>query len=234
MPSLDVSYPEFRLALIERYGLPRALNTGREPFEALVATVLGKALDGPKLNAALDALRDDGLLDPQTMAAAAMDEITEALTSAGLRAPRAVLAPLPRLARWLDELHHGSIEELTGLSSRVATEQIREELSAINGLGPVTADAALLHAFGRPTYPLDRATYRVLARHGWIEPEATREEAREVIESLAPDEPGELARLWVWFAQIGKDHCRSSAPRCERCPLRPYLPQTGPVDSSED
>ncbi len=230
MPALDESYPAMSAALADRYGRPELPSAGLDPFEALVATVLDRALDPGKRDAVVMALRDEGLLEPQALAEADPVEAEEALRSAGLVINRTALAPLRRLARWLVDLHHGSADALSGVESGVSAERLREELRTLNGVGPATADAVLLFALRRPVYPLDRATYRVLARHGWIDADAGYDEARDAVERLDPGDPVALARLSVWFEKVGREFCRAGAPRCERCPLRPFLPESGPVD----
>ncbi len=32
---------------------------------------------------------------------------------------------------------------------------------------------------------------------------------------------------------IGQKFCRVQVPKCEKCPLRPFLPEGGPIDPSE-
>lgn len=233
MPSLDESFPEIRDALADRYGRPEPSTAGLDPFEAMVATMLDRALDPKKRDATLIALRDEGLLEPHALAGADTAEVEDALRSAGLAVSRAALTPLRRLVQWLVERHQGSADELAGHESTVSADELREELRALNGVGPATADAILLFALRRPVYPLDRATYRVLARHGWVEADATYDEARDVVERLGADDPATLVRLSDWFERVGLEFCRAGAPRCERCPLRPFLPANGPVDPNE-
>lgn len=230
MPAPDESYPALRDALARRYGLPRPPAEGLDPFEAVVATALDRVLEPRKRDAALAALRDEGLLDPQALAECDPTELDDSLKSAGVAVARNGLGPLRRVARWLVERHHGAADELAGADGPVSTAQLREELVAINGVGPATADAILLAALNRPVYPLDRATYRVLARHGWIDADAGYDEARDVVERLAPDDPKALAELSAWFDRLGRDHCRASVARCDRCPLQPFLPEGGPID----
>lgn len=230
MTSPDESFPLIHDALVERYGLPEPTTAGLDPFEAMVATLLDRALAPNKRDAALAALRDEGLLDPQALAEADPVEAEDALKAAGVSVARAGLAPLRRLSRWLVELHHGSAEDLADREGPVSSERLREELLAVNGIGPATADALLLFALRRPVYPVDRATYRILARHGWIDPDAGYDEARAVVERLAPDDPETLARVSLWFDRVGRDACRAGVARCERCPLRPFLPEGGPID----
>lgn len=230
MPALDESYPAFRDALADRYGRPESPAAGLDPFLALVTIVLDRVLDPKKRDAVVTVLRDEGLLEPQALAEADPVEAEEALRSAGLTVNRTALAPLRRLARWLVDLHHGSADALAGPDSEVSAERLREELLTLNGIGPATADALLLYALRRPVYPLDRPTYRIFARHGWIDAEASYDEARDVVERLDPGDPAALDRLSVWFVKVGREFCRAGAPKCERCPLRPFLPESGPID----
>lgn len=226
MPSLHEDFPDVREALALRYGAPAGHGVPTDPFEALVAIIL----EGPKRDVALAALRDNGLLEPQALSEADPAEVEEALRGAGLKVVRATLVSLQRVARWLVELHHGSADDLAGADSPVSSEQLRDELRAIRGIGATTADAILLFALRRPVYPLDRPTYRVLVRHGWLDTGSEYDEARDVVERLAADEPVELTRLAWWFERLGKDYCRASAAKCESCPLRPFLPEAGPIE----
>ncbi|MBY0398158.1 MAG: endonuclease III [Thermoleophilia bacterium] len=220
-------------ALTARYGKPAPPSAGLESFEALVVTILDRALDPPKRDAAVAALRDAGLLDPQALAESDPAEAVEALRSAGVKIPDRGLAPLNRVARWLVDRHRGDADALAGPDGRPSTEQLRDELTAINGVGPATADALLLFALRRPVYPLDRPTYRILVRHGWADESTGYDEAREVVERLAPDDPVLLARLSAWFQRVGRDACTASVAKCDRCPLRPFLPEGGPIEPSE-
>ena len=158
---------ELRDVLADRYGRPTPITEGLDPFEALVAVVLDRAMDARKRAIAIDALREEGLLTPQALAEADPAEIEQALRALKI-APKA-LVPLRRTARWLVELHHGDADALVGNESGVSTSQLRDELTGLNGVGATSADALLLFALNRPVYPLDRPTYRIFARDGWID-----------------------------------------------------------------
>lgn len=230
MPAPDESIAAIRDALTDRYGRPEPPAEGLDPFEAVLSVALDRAVEARKRDRVLEALREEGLIEPQGLAEADPEELDEVLRSAGLTLRRGTLAPLRKLARWVVDLHHGSLDELAGTGGAVSTFELRDELRAVNGVGPASADAILLFALGRPVYPLDRASYRILARHGWIDPDASYEEAREVVERLAPDDPETLAELSAWFERLGRDHCRATVARCEKCPLKPFLPERGPID----
>ena len=54
-----------------------------------------------------------------------------------------------------------------------AQDELREELLALKGIGPETADSILLYALQKPVFVVDAYTVRALGRHGFIEPDAT-------------------------------------------------------------
>ena len=61
------------------------------------------------------------------------------------------------------------------------TARLRRELTALSGIGQAKADAILLFGLGRPVYPVDRGTYRILVRHGWIDPSADYDEVSQLL-----------------------------------------------------
>jgi endonuclease-3 related protein len=221
MPSLADSYPGLVEALTERYGSPAPEADEPDPFAAVLAAFLARSIEPRKARAALAGLRDAGLLDPEALAEADPAEVAEAIKGAGVRLAPKGLRPLQRLARWAADRGADSLRE-------GPTESLREELRAINGVGPSGADAILLSGLGRAVYPVDRASFRILLRHGWLDSSADYEEARDVVEQLAADEPAALARLSAWMERVGVEFCRPGVAKCERCPLRPFLPEGGP------
>ncbi len=231
MPTLDESYPTIVAALDARYGSPAEFRDDLDPFEAMVAVILGRSVEPRKVDVALTVLRDAGLLDPGPLAEADEIEIGDLFREGKAPLSARATAPIRRLARLLVDRHGGSAEPLR--RGMPPTDPLREELAGINGIGPAMADAILLFALRRGTYPVDRATYRVLVRHGWLEPSDDYDEARAVVERILPDDPDGLARLSLWMERIGRDYCRVGSPRCDHCPLRPVLPEGGPREPGD-
>ncbi len=190
----------------------------------MAAFLAGQGKDR-ELNTVLGSLAEAGLLaDPDAFATAEPAEIAAAWTHTNKPPSVRTLRTLQRIASWI--VQHGGFEALESLP----TEELREGLRALNGVGPAGADAILLHALKRPVYPVDRATYRILLRHGWIDASADYDEARDLVESLAPGESAALADLGGWFERVGAVYCRASIAKCEHCPLRPFLPEGGPIE----
>lgn len=226
MPTLAQSYPGMIVALAERYGYgePGPAAGEANPFAAMIAVALAEMIDARHAKLAVEALGEEDLLEPEALAAADSFELTEITKQA-----RAALSPkavrtLQTLARWLVKEHDGSAEALAD----VPTERLRDDLRGLSGIGAATADAILLFALGRPAYPVDRATYRILMRHGWLDPGAEYDEARDTVEQLGAGDATALACLSSWLERVGREACRPSVAKCDRCPLRPFLPPDGP------
>jgi len=225
-------------ALLGHYGpLPRPGGQGgpevdEGPFGAIARVAIGLVADARATDAALAALRGAGLLEAEALSKASPAEVEDVLKGGRVRLAARSLGPLRKLAAWA--AGGGLGDEAGGdggESDAPSTESLREEWRSINGVGPATADALLLFALGRPSYPVDRATYRVFVRHGWLDPSADYDEARGSAEGLAPGDPATLALVAPAMTRLGRDFCKAGTPRCERCPLRPWLPDGGPREA---
>lgn len=224
---------ESRLAILEalhrEYGPlpppgagPPPLKQDQTAFEAIVRAGLGLVTDLKIVSAAFEALANAGLLDPEALAGANPLEVDDIFQQAKVRLAAKALKPLQRIARWFERHDDQNLEQLS-------TEAIRDDWRALNGVGPASADALLLFGLARPTIPVDRSSYRILVRHGWLDPSSDYDEARSVLESIAPEDAQGLGQLALGLEKLGRDYCKVSAPKCDRCPLRPLLPEGGPV-----
>ncbi len=241
MPTLDDAFDTVHSALVARFGLPpRSLCEGLGPFEALCAVLLERTVGPQKAVAVLDGLRESELLSPEELASADVIEIVSAVADKRVAVSAGALSPLHGFACWLMQHHDGHIAAL--FDPHRSMEWLRGELASIKGIGMAGADAALLFALKRPTYPVDRATYRVLVRHGWLDPTASYEEARDKLLDCASssgytlderDLSGNeflaecLMQLAHGMEQVGRRYCKAAAARCDDCPLESLLPEGG-------
>ena len=225
---------ESRLALLEaldrQYGpLP---PPGAGPvaaggvFERIVRVALALEAEPKVASAAFDALRDAGLIEAGAIASADPLEFDDVFRHGHIRLTSKALGPLRGIARWA--AGRGLVDEGW---AELSTEAIRDAWRRMNGVGQATADAILLFALGRPTIAVRQASYRILARHGWLDPSSDYDEARSTLESIAPDDPNRLGQLELALAKLGRDYCKPAAPRCDQCPLLPLLPEGGPVEA---
>jgi endonuclease-3 related protein len=223
MPSPIDAYPTMVAALEHFYGPPLPSGERRAPFEAAVALALSRGGNSGRAEKALGVLSRSGMLTPKTLAEAEPAEILDLFRESRVTVPAHSIPLVKRLARWFAQ------QEEEGSPRGRSQEALRGELRAIRGIGPALADGILL-AMGHASPPVDRGTYRVLVRHGWIDPTCEYDEAGELLKRMAGEEPGQVALLSEWLRRVARQFCGLKAPRCAACPLLCVLPPEGPVE----
>ena len=90
---------------------------------------------------------------------------------------------LKKFIWFLDKNYDGSLDRMFARP----TSELREELLALHGVGPETADSILLYAGNHSVFVVDAYTRRILDRHGILPEKSAYEEIRELFqESLRP------------------------------------------------
>jgi endonuclease-3 related protein len=209
--------------LLAAFG-PQHWWPGDSPLEVLVGAVLVQNTSWNNVERAIANLRDAGLMSPHALYDLPFAELAELIRPAGYFQVKA--KRLRNLLKFVIDQYGGSLDEMF----QASLPTLREQLLAVHGIGPETADAILLYAGGLPTFVVDAYTHRVLARHGWIGYDAGYHEIKDHFEtSLPPDAPlyNEYHALLV---RVGKDFCRRTTPKCEACPLAELLPSGGIVE----
>lgn len=234
MAAFAESFPAIQRVLAEQYGRPESVFEGLSEFERVIAAgVLGSnPADRRRSSAVARALDRAGLSRPEVLAEAELIEIADALQEEGVQLSLKAIAVLRQLARWYaDEFPDRA--ELEGKNDKSGGDaeaaRLREGLVRRNGIGPARADAILL-ALGFAVYPVDRGTFRVLVRHGWIDASASYGEASELLSQQLKHDPKEIAALAQGMAQVGRRFCKIKVPQCQACPLAPFLPERGPLE----
>ncbi len=235
MAALAESFPGIKNVLAQHCGRPESALEGLAKFERVIAAgVLGPGLAHPRRSSAIViALDRAGLGRLEVLSEAELFEISDALNDGGVRLPTKAVAVLWRLARWLTVEFPNFVEfegqDDHGGHAGAEAARLREELAAQNGIGPARADAILL-ALGFAVYPVDRGTFRILVRHGWIEASASYDEARELLSRQLGHSPTEIETVAHGMTEVGRRFCKPSAPVCQACPLAPFLPERGPLE----
>jgi endonuclease-3 related protein len=224
MSSFSASFNSLVSALAQHYGPFDRPEPSGIPFTSLATVFLERSLGRAKAEQAIVTLEDAGLLEPSALASADLTEVRDILQGRGVGVQPKDLAPLLRIADWLSRFENDS-RDLESSS----TSDLQEELVGLKGIGQTTADALLLFGLHRPSYPVDRASYRILVRHGWSDPTVDYPEVRDLIVQAAEADSELLANLSHWLEKVGREYCRASLPRCERCPLCSLLPEGGPL-----
>lgn len=203
-------------SLFKSFG-PQGWWPGHTRFEVIVGAILTQNTAWSNVEKAIKNLKAAGLLKPDTMHKADLKALSEAIRPAGYFNIKA-----KRLKNFLDYLfreYGGNIDKFLDKKNN----GLREELLAVNGIGPETADSILLYAGRFPEFVVDAYTRRIFSRHKLAGEETGYEELKSLfMENLAPDE-----RLFneyhALIVKTGKDFCRTKNPLCGDCPLKGFL-----------
>ncbi len=209
--------------LLDAFG-PQHWWPARSPLEVLVGAVLTQNTNWQNVEKAIDNLRRADLLGPHALCNLPSEELQELIRPAGyfrIKARR-----LRSLLTFLVERYDGSLEAMfsTNLS------ELREQLLAVHGIGPETADSILLYAGELPVFVVDTYTHRVLARHGWIAFDADYHEIQDYFQSSLPENVALYNEYHALLVRVGRDYCRKKNPQCGVCPLAELLPDGGPLE----
>lgn len=122
----------------------------------------------------------------------------------------------PRRALWL---HRAAVEIADRHGDRVPSGI--DELLALTGIGPYTARAVAVFAFGERHPVVDTNTRRVLARAVHGRAAAGMPAAADLVdmEALLPEGRAEAAAVNAAAMELGAVVCTARAPRCAECPI---------------
>lgn len=209
-------------ALRDAYG-ERNWWPAETPFEVILGAYLTQATAWRSVERSIANLRAADLLTVEGIRAIAEEDLRELIRPSGFVLRKA--ASIQAFVHFLDEHYSGSLERL----AQQPTAALRPQLLALPGVGQETADAILLYALGHPVFVVDEYTRRVVTRHGLASANARYAELQTLGErTIADEDRAKQARhaneLHALLVEVGKQHCGPS-PRCEGCPLQPFLPK---------
>lgn len=200
--------------LLGHYG-PQCWWPARTRLEVMAGAILTQRTRWPVAAAAVARLRRARCLSWPRFAKVGEEALTKLVRPCGDHVSKA--RRLVALGACLRRA--GGPARLAGLE----TAALRAQLLGVQGVGPETADAILLYAYGRPVFVADAYSIRLLSRIGWLGRERASARYAAVHEWVTASMAGRAADLGELHALIvahGKDHCRAR-PRCGGCPLAP-------------
>lgn len=197
---------------------------GRTPFEIIVGAILVQNTNWVNAASAIANLRQARLLTPSAVERVPKAKLARLIRSSGYFRQKA--SKLKAFVTFLRREYRGSLAAMF----RTPTVTLRQQLLAVHGIGPETADSILLYAGNHPVFVVDAYTRRILQRHGLATGKESYEELRGLFEKSLPNDPQLFNEFHALIVRTGKLHCRSRAPLCSQCALHPFLPQ--PVEGS--
>jgi endonuclease-3 related protein len=166
--------------LLEAWG-PQHWWPAHTPFEVIVGAFLTQNTAWTNVERALANLRSANRLSVDGIRQAPLSDLEQLIRSSGYFRQKA--KRLKAFVAFLDQHYFGSLDQLFARP----TNELREELLALNGVGPETADSILLYAGNHPVFVVDAYTRRILERHKILPAKAHYEEIRQLFErALSP------------------------------------------------
>ena len=197
--------------LFKQWG-PQHWWPGDTQFEIIVGAILTQNTNWTNVEKAITNLNAAHVLNPHALHTMASEQLAELIRPAGYF--RIKTQRIKNLLTWLFESAGG---DLLLLEAR-HTDSLREELLAIRGIGPETADSILLYAFNRPVFVVDTYSARLAVRHGLIESPFGYEELQDLFQSNLPEDVQLYNEYHALIVKTGKDFCKPK-PKCDKCPL---------------
>jgi endonuclease-3 related protein len=197
---------------------PQSWWPARTPFEVIVGAILTQNTSWTNVERAIGNLRAAKLLAPRAILRAPTARLARLIRSSGYFRQKA--KKLKAFVRFLQEDHGGSLARMF----RTPTAELRNKLLGVHGIGPETADSILLYAGKHPVFVVDAYTRRILERHGHSALGESYESIQERFHGSLPRAVSLFNEYHALIVRTGKDWCRPHSPRCEQCPLSPFLP----------
>jgi len=190
----------------------------QSPFEVALGAILTQNTNWSNVEKAIANLRRHDLLDPVHLRLARPEVIEECIRPSGFFRQKA-----KKLQNFLDFLDRERAVDMKDLAL-LGTVELRERLLTVKGIGPETADSILLYALNRPVFVVDAYTARICNRHGLVPEDVDYDELQELFMSHLPERVEQFNEYHALLVRVGKEWCRKREPRCDACPLQPYLP----------
>jgi endonuclease-3 related protein len=195
----------------------------------MVGAVLTQNTSWRNVEKAIANLSQLGLLTPEAIAAAPEDILCQALRPSGYyNVKKERLLSLIRLV--LKNGKGGDKPEL--LDWPLA--QLRQELLAVKGVGPETADSIALYAADKPSFVVDVYTRRLISRHGLALGTEPYEDIRAWFMKNLVNDVSLFNEYHALIVAVGHKLCGPKRAGCQLCPLGqdPFLEPSAAVQPS--
>jgi len=202
--------------LLEAYG-PQHWWPGQTPFEVMVGAILTQSTSWSNVEKAITNLKQAGALSPQSIRNLPQSTLAGLIRPSGYYNAKA--NKLKALVAWLsnagDNLERAFDKD---------TATLRQELLAIYGIGPETADSILLYAAARPIFVIDAYTRRTFCRLGVISGAESYAIIQQLFMGNLPADETLYNEYHALLVRLGKEFCRPT-PRCGLCGLEGLCPK---------
>ena len=210
--------------LLDAFG-PQGWWPAETPFETMVGAILTQNTAWTNVERAMGRLKAAGALDARTMLDMPACEMETLIRSAGTF--RVKTRRLKAFLAFFVGRYGADVVRMKD----APTGRLREELLAVQGIGPETADCILLYALDKPSFVVDAYTRRVFGRLGLIDRALDYHDVQRRFEAALPADTVVYNEYHALIVALGKRVCLPR-PRCGQCVLNTICEtggQDGPV-----
>lgn len=197
--------------LLEAYGEPD-FTPETSPVDELIWTILSANTNDTNSGRAFRQLKATFGDDWDAVRTADLDEIKEAIRTAGMYNQKA-----PRIVSTLEAIKADRGTYTLDHVAVMPVDQALAYLTALPGVGHKTASIVLLFSFGMAAFPVDTHIQRISQRLGISDANASPEKIKGIWEELLPGET--YLALHINLITHGREVCVARKPRCVRCAL---------------
>ena len=199
-------------ALYAHYG-PQGWWPGDTQFEMMVGAILTQNTNWQNVEKAINNLKQAKMLNAKAVHNMPEGELAELIRPSGyfnIKAKR-----LKSFIEYFMERYGGSVARM----KKAGCEKLRDEILAVKGVGPETADSILLYALGCPVFVVDAYTKRIFSRHGFFPENADYHEVQRYFMDRIPKDVKLYNEYHALIVRLAKDRCMKKAGKCELCLL---------------
>lgn len=196
------------LLLEKEYGIPRRTRPGN-PLDILIETILSQNTNDRNRDKAYRRLKTRFPRWEDTLQARTKT-IASAIRQGGLAEQK---------AKRIHEILHWIKKEEGKLSlsflRKMDSEEIKETIGPLKGVGPKTLHCLLLFGLGREAFPVDTHIHRIGKRLGFIPERMDAEKAHEWMIPLIPKKKS--LSLHLNLIRFGRSFCKARNSLCDIC-----------------
>lgn len=173
------------------------------PFEVIIGAVLTQQTKWENVELAIHNLKNRGLIEPETLCAADIEELEKLIRCTGFYRQKALR--LKNISNFFNDN--------PGILEKPAME-LRNILLGLNGVGEETADSIILYAANKPKFVIDAYTKRMCKCIGI---EGDYGKLQSVFENSLPIDVPTYKEFHALIVEYGKQFCGKK--RCSECIL---------------
>jgi endonuclease III related protein len=178
----------------------------------MVGAVLTQSAAWTNVEKAIRNLKEAQSLSPGSIRNMSFSELAELIKPSGYYNVKA--RKLKSLVYWFHENYSDDIKKM----SQMETHKLREELLAVYGIGPETADSIILYALGKPVFVIDAYTRRIFTRIGLLKEEDSYNDCQRLFTANLVADAVVFNEYHALIVKLAKEACNKN-PDCDACCL---------------